>query len=134
MKKLITRLCVLGLLTMPAFAANSQTNDPVKTDSVSAETQSIKKQIAQLQHEVAALKKQKKHKAKHYSVIPPKTVAGTMAPAIPRDSEDEGTDMDRLVQTYLQSLPLDWDNPGQSFVSIGPYVNVPIKFSGNNLI
>ncbi len=41
---------------------------------------------------------------------------------------------DLLIQSYLQNLPLDWDNPGQSFVSIGPYVNVPIQFNGRQLI
>ncbi len=56
-------------------------------------------------------------------------VAAGIAPV-----EQGHTQMDRLIQSYLQSLPMDWDNPGTSFVSIGPYINIPIKFSGGQLI
>ncbi len=141
MKKLFMGLSILGLLNVPAWANNLE-NNQAKIEHVSNETEALKKQLIQLQQEVDNLNKKKSfvHQAKHDVVKPKAKVHQKAAPissSIPGVShiiQDDGTDMDRLVETYVESLPLDWDNPGQSFVSIGPYVNVPIKFSGGNLI
>jgi outer membrane murein-binding lipoprotein Lpp len=132
MKRLITSLCALGLLTVPLLAA-ADNQDTAKLDQVSTETQTLKKQLAELQQDVAALKQIKHRKQiKKHIITPAATTKGKVTTTT--IEADEGTDFDRLIEVYAESMPVDWDNPGQSFVSIGPYVNVPIQFSGNNLI
>lgn len=131
MRKFIASLCTLGLLTSSLFA-HADNQEAAELKQVTSETQGLKKQLAELQQEVAALKKiSHPKKIKKHSLRTPAAVTKKVATIV---TEDESTDFDRLVEVYAQDLPIDWDNPGQSFVSIGPYVNVPIQFSGNNLI
>jgi outer membrane murein-binding lipoprotein Lpp len=155
-KALIASLCILGCFTVPAIAATT-TDEQMKMDTLSSQTEALQKQVADLRHEMAALKKKQKvakseksekaekpKKQKHLfraqSVMPEHgrpldPNATTVAPLNgPINQGHSLSNTDLLIQSYLQNLPLDWDNPGQSFVSIGPYVNVPIQFSGNQLI
>jgi len=152
-KTLMTSLCVLGMTLTSAFAASgstsSQNSDQISVDQLSSQADAMQKELAKLRHQVAALKYQQQAKSQtkqdgHYHTPfspkhPPLTdeahirahTQGTLATYTP---PGELSNDELLTQSYLQNIPMDMDNPGRSFVAIGPYVNVPIQFSGSQLI
>lgn len=108
-KPLALGLCILGLVASPAFANSDQ-----------QQLNSLKHQIAKLQRDVNKLEHQVQSKKKGNAIN-----SGYVAPISgPSNLPSEGT----------QYLPVDVDVPGQSFVSSGPYIGIPLEFSGSNLI
>src|SRR5579872_5371431 len=125
LKALLPSFLLLTLFTFSALASAQTSSD----------TKAIRKELAELRHEVALLKQENKNssqftRSKKQKKITTQTVNNPNTSYIPFSARGN-SNMDLLIQSYLQSLPLDWDNPGLSFVSIGPYINVPIQFNGN---
>lgn len=146
--RLLVSICAIVLLTTPF--ANSFA---IKPSNVSLEDK-----INALENEVHLLKSQVK-KNNHQSQVnapvndpPPhqmvvKTQTPVVEPAVAPppnlaagDQEVQtrplltGRDLLRQIAEQKSYLPFDLDVPGQSFVSTGPYVGVPIQYSGSNLI
>ncbi len=133
-------LCMLGLVSVPAFAEG--------TTDISTRTQALEQQVTELQQELVSLKSElgtkkassvhsvKKHKRRHgYSNAVSNDNANsnnvaTIAhhPQIPGPST-----VSENVKT-TSYLPIDLYVPGQAFVSSGPYLGTPLEYSGSNLI
>ncbi len=153
LKPLAISLCVLSLMTAPAVMA-------AQTDSQS--TASLARQVAKLQREVALLKGQRaidrrettqrertvkvvRHVHHHY----PAENATNMERHVLRHLRPTAEQLENqryenqqsvespyatLPPTGTDYFPIDLDVPGQAFVSTGPYIGIPLQFSGSNLI
>jgi len=125
-------LCMLGLVSAPAFAAASNSN-------VSDRTQALEQQVAELQKEVAALKPYAttstvSHKKRHHAKQAVNQSLNQAAADNAIDNSAPISGVSNLPNSGTKYLPVDLDVPGQSFVSSGPYIGIPLEYSGSNLI
>jgi hypothetical protein len=145
-------LLLSGVLVSPV---NADT-----TTDANSKVEKLNQQISQMQIELNALKKEvnpapKTISHKHYhhtrtshSSITPVNVRNMAAPtskmpsSMSESSPQPSASVDQSVvptftNAYIgnpQSFPIDLDVPGRSFVSTGPYIGVPLLYSGGNLI
>lgn len=130
----VAGLCVLGVISVPAFAANSNQN-----------VDQIAKQLAQLQKQVNVLQAQlrRQNSQAQTSTVsnnrPTSKRRGATANAggtydATNNNSVPISGISTLPTTGTTYIPVDVDVPGQSFVSSGPYIGVPLQFSGSNLI
>lgn len=118
-------LCVLGFISAPAFAAVSNNNN------VAQRTAALEQQVAELQKEIADMKPQanSSSKKKHHHYAQAGNAATTSSSVT-----SSAPSVKSMPTSGAAYLPVDVDVPGQSFVSSGPYIGVPLEYSGNDLI
>lgn len=129
-------LCILGMISVPVFAADNNQN-----------VNQLAKQLAQLQKQVNALQAQLRHQNRQAVASPASTgqasrrhgVAQNSTASSSYDATHNNNDapisgISTLPTSGTTYIPVDVDVPGQSFVSSGPYIGVPLQFSGSNLI
>lgn len=133
LQPLAVLLCLSGFIAAPVMAA-------VTTDS------NLAQQVASLEKEVNALKKQMHHSTKKTASAASSNSSGTLiqrkqsttdtpittTAEVP--SSVTGQNLAKIISESRQYLPFDLDVPGQAFVSSGPYIGVPIQYAGTNLI
>ena len=107
-KPLALGLCMLGLIASPVFASSD-----------AQQVKKLKNEVAKLQHDVTKLENR---------INQNNTTVSASQQSVPISGPSN------LPTTGLQYLPVDLDVPGQSFVSSGPYIGIPLEFSGSNLI
>jgi len=136
MKHKFTRLSlVMSLAILNIYSPSSIS----AADSQTKKINLLESQVADLQKEMNALKKQNNNQvdppATTKTSVKRKTATASEASvnAYPNSSNQiQGpTDLPTTGPLYL---PVDLDVPGQSFVSSGPYIGIPLEFSGGNLI
>lgn len=130
-KPLAVSLCLLGIISTPALAM---------TDS---QAKKLEQQVSQLQQQVNALEAQNGSVATHHKKKKmtstqihktPGYVASDKQDITASDTTTGPGAVSNLPTTGTTYLPVDVDVPGQSFVSSGPYIGIPLQFSGSNLI
>lgn len=130
---LVVGLCVLGVISVPAFAAAHQQN----VEQLAKEVAALQKQVNVLQaklqdndQEEAApsTKKMARHASKHH------TARQNTSSSTDENANAPIAGISTLPTSGATYIPVDVDVPGQSFVSSGPYIGVPLQFSGSNLI
>jgi hypothetical protein len=129
LKPLAVSLFLLGVIATPAIAESTDQG----TDQ---QMQRLERQVNQLQDELKSMKSQLKssHKksAKHKQQ---KTVTTeTTAVSNTSDQSPDAIKPAGSLNTSAQAFTIDSDVPGKSFVSTGPYIGVPLIYSGGDLI
>src|SRR3990167_9452296 len=132
--KLAVVLSTAGMISIPVFAASQQ-----DINNLTKQVNALQQQVSTLQTEVQvhnAQHKKTKSKTTTSYVSHGKVVTGPLIPTTPDTSGAQNTPSggSLLPTSGLTYLPVDLDVPGQSFVSSGPYIGIPLQFSGSNLI
>jgi hypothetical protein len=131
---LVASLSILGLISAPAFAVTSTQN----VDQLAKQLAALQQQVNSLQAQLHAEKHQNQlastngYRSKRNSKKAAQNNSNTSPPDNNTNTPISG--ISTLPTSGTTYIPVDVDVPGQSFVSSGPYIGVPLQFSGGELI
>jgi hypothetical protein len=127
-------LALLGFISVSATAAEAPSEAEMQV--MAARAQALEQQITKLQGDMQVLKTQLKVKKVHAT----KPVAMKNRRMHSHQAQGEAVaeahiaTLQNVPDSGADNFPFDVDVPGQSFVSTGPYIGVPLVYSGDNLI
>lgn len=108
---------LLSVTVLPGWAAEQPT------------VEQLAQQVNQLQQQITALKATQNRHATTHKKNHHKTYT-----AVSDHPRPQVSGVSTLPASGVTYLPVDLDVPGQSFVSSGPYIGIPLQYSGSNLI
>jgi len=140
--KPLVALCFSVLMTIPAFAADNGNSggNSGQIEKLSSQTKMLLAQVSSLQQELNSLQENKSHQAKATKKRKKQRQSSASHSAnkahtdVESPNELTSRQIIKLSVEEKEYLPFDLDVPGQAFVSTGPYVGVPLLYSGSNLI
>lgn len=139
-------LCVLGVISAPIMAASNNNDIKMRTQALEQQVTELQQELASLKHQVGSKKTTSNHtvKRKVYNQHMAQQMQAAQVPAAAIERAEAQDDSSppqisgpsSLPQNLYSAkyLPIDLDVPGQSFVSSGPYLGIPLEYSGSNLI
>jgi hypothetical protein len=148
LKKIVVAMCLTGLYAQASYAYAISLTDAEFNEKLSSQVSTLQKQLNALKEEIKgkpsvklAANQPKQYVSHEQRVAKQDNVAkhtqqGVMNRETPHTTSHSltGHDLVKLIGDSEDYLPFDLDVPGQAFVSTGPYVGVPVQYSGSNLI
>jgi hypothetical protein len=144
-KVLLLTICA-GFFMMPVFASTTTVNS-TQLEQITSQAKMLQMELKRLQSKIAALKSQLRERHQHrviHRAHSAKRLSQARVSTMRTKAKDDSDSWDSAhisqarILNYIRKqrnfLPFDLDVPGTSFVSTGPYVGVPIQYSGSNLI
>lgn len=150
LKPVVLAICLIGMVIPPVFSFAASSTEDDTNQRLEMHLAMLQKKVDSLEHQLAINTKtntqhstnvneinspaETKHPNRVAKVSPTRQSTHRVKSEQPRYHRMSGRELVSMIRSDTNYLPFDLDVPGQAFVSTGPYVGVPISYSGSDLI